>query len=98
MKVAGSVNVGSFPRGKNKTINILNQFLSENLPPPEPMGGLFKCKILHKDRMRVRYQEPVIETRRDRQMEKDKARKGERICRLTTLENGGPSEHAGIKR
>lgn len=79
MKVAGSVNVGSFPRGKKKqTINILNQFLCENLHPPEPMGGLFKCKILHKDRMRVRYQAPVIETRRDRQMEKDKARKRER--------------------
>lgn len=31
-------------RKKKKTINILNQFLSENLPPPEPMGGLFRCK------------------------------------------------------
>lgn len=51
MRVAGRVNVGSFPRKKkkDKAINILNQFLSENLPPPEPMGGLFKCKILHKD-------------------------------------------------
>lgn len=65
---------------KEKTINILNRFLSENLPPPEPMGGLFKCKILHKDRTRVRDQEPVIETQREknRQMEKDKEREGER--------------------
>lgn len=30
---------------EEKTINILNQFRSKNLPPPEPMGGLFKCKI-----------------------------------------------------
>lgn len=32
-------------RKKKKTINILNQFLSENLPPPEPMGGLFSSKM-----------------------------------------------------
>lgn len=72
-----------FPGEKKekKTINILNQFLSENLPPPEPAGGLFKCKTLHKDRMRVRYQALVIETqrgeRKNRQMEKDKAKKRE---------------------
>lgn len=53
-------------RKKKKTINILNQFLSENLPPPEPMGGLFKCKVLHKHRSRVRDQEPVIETHREK--------------------------------
>lgn len=78
MKVAGGVNVGSFPRKKKKekkkTINILNQFLSENLPPPEPMGGLFKCKILHKDRTRVRDQEPVIETQRGKQADGERER------------------------
>lgn len=73
-----SVNVGLFSQEKKQTINILNQFLSENLPPPEPMGGLFKCKILHKDRTSVRYQEPVIETRRDRETDRWRKTKQER--------------------
>lgn len=80
MDVAGSVHVGSVSQGRKrrrrrrkKTINILNQCLSESLPPREPMGGLFKCKILHKDQRRVRDRD----TRRgggtkNRQMEKDK--------------------------
>lgn len=68
-----------FPgKKKTKTINILNQLLSESLPPREPMGGLFKCKILHKDQRRVRDQEPVIETQGEEKTDRWRKTKRER--------------------
>lgn len=88
--MSGSVNVGSFPREKKreKTINILNQFLSENPAPPEPTGGLFRCKILHKDRMRVRYQELVIEKQRG-ERKTDRWRKTKRERENMPTNNSG---------
>lgn len=58
------------------------------MPPPEPMGGLFKCKILHQD------QEPVIETQT---VEKEKQAAGDRQRTREALVNG-KREHEKINK